>query len=100
TRITGSHKLKTDVSFPKYVTRQRESPMEDRIKRNGEIGKMTHPKTNWQLWWKQMRPHTLTASFTPVLIGTALALPFGDIHVPLFLAMLLAALIIQAATNL
>lgn len=74
--------------------------MEDRINRNGEIGKMTHPKTSWQLWWKQMRPHTLTASFTPVLIGTALALPFGDIHVPLFLAMLLAALIIQAATNL
>lgn len=76
--------------------------MEERIEknRNLHIQKMTHEKTNWHIWWKQMRPHTLTASFTPVLIGTALALPFDNIHVPVFLAMLLASIIIQAATNL
>lgn len=74
--------------------------MEESIEKNREIGKITHHKTNWQFWWKQLRPHTLTASFTPVIIGTALALPSGDIHIPLLVAMLLASIIIQAATNL
>ena len=57
-------------------------------------------KTSWQVWWKLLRPHTLTAAFIPVFIGTALAVPFGAIHFPLFLAMLLASLLIQAATNM
>lgn len=74
--------------------------MEERIEKNREIGKMTHHKTNWRFWWRQLRPHTLTASFTPVIIGTALALPYGRIHIPLLVTMLLASLIIQGATNL
>ncbi|MED3561620.1 1,4-dihydroxy-2-naphthoate polyprenyltransferase, partial [Bacillus xiapuensis] len=28
----------------------------------------------FQVWWQMTRPHTLTASFVPVLLGTALAL--------------------------
>lgn len=67
---------------------------------NRDIVNMSRPTTNWRIWWKQMRPHTLTASFTPVIIGTVLALPFGDVHIPVFLAMLLASITIQAATNL
>ena len=57
-------------------------------------------KANWEVWWRLLRPHTLTASFVPVAVGTALALYKGQVHLPLFLAMLLASLIIQAATNM
>lgn len=57
-------------------------------------------KTNWQVWWRLLRPHTLTAAFVPVSVGTALALHAGQVNVPLFLVMLLASLIIQAATNM
>lgn len=55
---------------------------------------------DWKVWWRQMRPHTLTASVIPVLIGTAMAAGQTDIHWTLFAAMLLASLLIQAATNL
>lgn len=54
----------------------------------------------WKVWWQLLRPHTLTASFVPVLIGTALALPLTDIHFPLFTAMLLSSVLIQSATNM
>lgn len=54
----------------------------------------------FQVWWQLTRPHTLTASFVPVLLGTALALKNGSIHFGLFFAMLLASLLIQAATNM
>jgi 1,4-dihydroxy-2-naphthoate octaprenyltransferase len=53
-----------------------------------------------QVWWQMTRPHTLTAAFVPVLLGTALALRNGNIHIGLFLAMLIASLLIQAATNM
>jgi 1,4-dihydroxy-2-naphthoate polyprenyltransferase len=56
--------------------------------------------TGWKIWWKLTRPHTLTAAFVPVFIGTALARLETSIDIPLFLAMLLACLIIQAATNM
>jgi 1,4-dihydroxy-2-naphthoate polyprenyltransferase len=54
----------------------------------------------FQVWWQMTRPHTLTASFVPVLLGTALALRNGSIHFGLFAAMLVASLLIQAATNM
>ncbi|SMQ83661.1 1,4-dihydroxy-2-naphthoate prenyltransferase [Bacillus sp. OV166] len=54
----------------------------------------------FQIWWQMTRPHTLTAAFVPVLLGTALALKYGKIHFGLFFAMLLASLLIQAATNM
>ncbi|MEH7374645.1 1,4-dihydroxy-2-naphthoate polyprenyltransferase [Neobacillus drentensis] len=54
----------------------------------------------FQIWWQMTRPHTLTAAFVPVLLGTALALKYGQIHFGLFFAMLLASLLIQAATNM
>lgn len=47
-----------------------------------------------------MRPHTLTASFVPVALGTALALPAGKLDFLLFIAMLVASMLIQIATNL
>jgi 1,4-dihydroxy-2-naphthoate polyprenyltransferase len=57
-------------------------------------------QTGWRVWWQLTRPHTLTAAFVPVLIGTALAMDHTKINMPLFLAMLLACLLIQAATNM
>ena len=56
--------------------------------------------TDWRVWWRQMRPHTLTASVVPVLIGTAMAAGQNAIHWRLFAAMMVASLLIQAATNL
>jgi 1,4-dihydroxy-2-naphthoate octaprenyltransferase len=53
-----------------------------------------------QVWWRLTRPHTLTASFVPVSIGTALAYENGHYNGLLFIIMLLASLLIQAATNM
>ncbi|KOP83857.1 1,4-dihydroxy-2-naphthoate polyprenyltransferase [Cytobacillus solani] len=60
----------------------------------------SNSKKTWKVWWQQTRPHTLTASFVPVLLGTALAMYETDLHFGLFLAMLIASLLIQAATNM
>ncbi|RYL95641.1 1,4-dihydroxy-2-naphthoate polyprenyltransferase [Sporolactobacillus sp. THM7-4] len=64
----------------------------------GEV--ILEKNTGLKKWWKMMRPHTLTASFVPVLLGTALVLPLGHISIPLFIAMLAASMLIQIATNL
>lgn len=56
--------------------------------------------SDWRVWWQLTRPHTLTAAFAPVLLGTALAIETSGIHWGLFLAMLIASLLIQAATNM
>nr|WP_307257358.1 1,4-dihydroxy-2-naphthoate polyprenyltransferase [Oikeobacillus pervagus] len=53
-----------------------------------------------KLLWQLTRPHTLTASIVPVLIGTVLAMFYADHHAGLFIAMLLACLLLQIATNL
>lgn len=51
--------------------------------------------------WRLFRPHTLTASFVPVLIGTALGFLVKDsINMKLFAAMMIASVLIQAATNM
>jgi len=50
--------------------------------------------------WRWIRPHTLTASFIPVLMGTALAFSRGVFDLWRFLAMFIASLLIQAGTNL
>ena len=60
----------------------------------------TSTETQSNVWWRLMRPHTLTASFVPVLTGTAIALFYEDFKPLLFLAMLVASLLIQAATNM
>ncbi|MBI5975960.1 1,4-dihydroxy-2-naphthoate polyprenyltransferase [Staphylococcus canis] len=56
-------------------------------------------------YWALMRPHTLTASVVPVLVGTATAKLFllgseDRLSLFLFLVMLLACLLIQGATNM
>ena len=56
--------------------------------------------TGWRIWWQLTRPHTLTASFVPVFLGTMIALSHNAIDWPLFFAMLFASMLIQAATNM
>lgn len=56
--------------------------------------------TGFKKWWKMIRPHTLTASFVPVALGTALVLPVARPDFLLFLSMLIASMLIQIATNL
>jgi 1,4-dihydroxy-2-naphthoate polyprenyltransferase len=57
-------------------------------------------RRDWRVWWRLTRPHTLTAAFVPVSIGTALAFHETNIRISLFIAMLAASLFIQAATNM
>jgi 1,4-dihydroxy-2-naphthoate octaprenyltransferase len=53
-----------------------------------------------KILWQLTRPHTLTASFVPVLIGTVLAMFYIDLDASLFITMLLSCLWLQIATNL
>lgn len=57
-------------------------------------------ESKWNIWWKLLRPHTLTASFIPVSIGTVLALPSQQFRLDLLMIMLLASILIQVATNI
>jgi 1,4-dihydroxy-2-naphthoate octaprenyltransferase len=68
----------------------------------GHSGKIPFPPDNrdWDVWWRLLRPHTLTASFSPVLIGTALSLPSENFRIDLFIAMFLASILIQSSTNM
>ena len=56
-------------------------------------------ENKWQIWWKQTRPHTLTASFVPVFIGSVLAYGEGSLDYTLLAFMLIASVLIQIATN-
>lgn len=51
-------------------------------------------------YWRMIRPHTLTASFIPVLLGTFIVVGQTDLKWGLFVAMLVASVLIQIATNL
>lgn len=64
--------------------------------------KVIEADKGFKVWWHLTRPHTLTASFVPVLLGTAIALAVNHetIHFGLFFAMLIASMLIQAATNM
>jgi 1,4-dihydroxy-2-naphthoate octaprenyltransferase len=72
--------------------------MESNLQKNAK--QTVDANRGFQVWWKMTRPHTLTASFVPVLLGTALALKTGRVHIGLFIAMLVASMLIQAATNM
>lgn len=64
------------------------------------IKQTLNEKSGFQIWWRLLRPHTLTASFVPVFVGTMLALIDDGINILLFIAMLLASMLIQSATNM
>lgn len=69
--------------------------------KNIDIKEALNEKDGFQVWWRLLRPHTLTASFIPVLIGTFVAhTQMNVFHFGLFFAMLIASILIQAATNM
>jgi 1,4-dihydroxy-2-naphthoate polyprenyltransferase len=51
-------------------------------------------------WFLAIRPRTLPASVTPVIVGTALAAKGGALRLPVALAALLVALLLQIGANL
>ncbi len=51
-------------------------------------------------WWAAIRPQTLTVSFAPVFVGTAVALRRGDVDWQLAGLCLLGALLLQVSSNL
>lgn len=58
-------------------------------------------KRDFDFWWRLIRPHTLTASLVPVLVGSIWAFSCTrTLHFGLFFAMLIASCAIQIATNL
>lgn len=66
-----------------------------------DIKEALNERDGFQVWWRLLRPHTLTASFVPVFVGTMYAFVNDDtFHIGLFLAMLFASIFIQAATNM
>lgn len=67
---------------------------------NNNIREALNEKSGFDVWWRLMRPHTLTASFIPVFVGTMLAYQEMNINWSLFIAMLVASMLIQAATNM
>ena len=71
--------------------------MQIKIKNHSSL----NDKKNWRVWWRLTRPHTLTASFVPVILGTVIAVNHGtEVNTLLFLMMMIASILIQIATNL
>jgi len=58
-----------------------------------------NPRVSWKIWVKTARPFSLTASVTPILVGTALAAYDGTFHLLGFLAALCASLFLQVGAN-
>jgi 1,4-dihydroxy-2-naphthoate octaprenyltransferase len=54
---------------------------------------------SWKAWIKTARPFTLTASISPVLVGTAMAAYEGTFSPLAFLATLFSCLFLQIGTN-
>lgn len=67
---------------------------------NQNIKASLNEREGFQVWWRLLRPHTLTAAFVPVFVGTVLAAMEQSTDFLLFAAMLLASILIQAATNM
>jgi 1,4-dihydroxy-2-naphthoate polyprenyltransferase len=56
-------------------------------------------KSLWKVWVKTARPFSLTATVSPVLVGTAVAVYDGTFHPLAFLAALFSSLFLQIGAN-
>jgi len=56
--------------------------------------------SRWQVWLEASRPFSFTASVTPVLIGTVLAIIDGPFFLGRFLLALIGSLFLQVGTNM
>ncbi|RIV29224.1 1,4-dihydroxy-2-naphthoate polyprenyltransferase [Alicyclobacillaceae bacterium I2511] len=57
-------------------------------------------KQRFDIAWRLLRPFTLTASVVPVLVGSGIAFSQHHAQWGLFIAFLVASILIQAATNM
>lgn len=57
------------------------------------------PSSSWKVWVKTARPFSLTASISPILVGTALAAYSGTFRPLNFLAALFSSLFLQIGAN-
>ncbi len=69
------------------------------MKDTASISSATPVPPAWKVWVKTSRPFTLTASISPVLVGTAIAGYEGTFHIFTFLVTLLSCLFLQIGTN-
>ncbi len=61
---------------------------------------MTYPLSfSWKTWVKTARPFSLTATVSPILVGTAVAAYDGTFHLAIFLVTLFSSLFLQIGTN-
>lgn len=67
---------------------------------SASIKEALQEKDGFHVWWRMLRPHTLTASFVPVFVGSMAAWTDGALNPFIFISMLLASILIQAATNM
>lgn len=66
-----------------------------------DIREALNERDGFQVWWRLLRPHTLTAAFVPVFVGTVFAYVEEQVFkADLFIVMLLACLLIQIAVNM
>jgi 1,4-dihydroxy-2-naphthoate octaprenyltransferase len=63
------------------------------------LSKTIKPLTQ-SVWWIAIRPKTLPASISPIILGSALAFYFGDFSSIVFILALVCALALQIAVNL
>jgi 1,4-dihydroxy-2-naphthoate polyprenyltransferase len=54
---------------------------------------------SWKLWLKTSRPFSLTATVSPILVGTTLAAYYGVFHIGEFVITLFSCLFLQIGTN-
>src|ERR1700682_5432399 len=57
------------------------------------------PSVSWKSWLKTARPFSLTATVSPILVGTAVAAYDGTFHLVNFLITLCSSLFLQIGTN-
>lgn len=55
--------------------------------------------SSWKIWVKTARPFSLTATVSPILVGTAVAAYDGTFHPLTFLVILLSCLFLQIGAN-
>ena len=61
--------------------------------------KASGPPLAWKVWLKTSRPFSLTATVSPILVGTAVAAYDGSFHVGVFLLTLCSSLFLQIGAN-
>ncbi len=62
------------------------------------LGRAIRP-VPWKIWIKTSRPMTLTATVSPLLVGTAIAAREGRFHLMTFLVTFFSCLFLQIGTN-